>query len=75
MKFRHSDADDLLQLTDVLLGAFSRDYLNVNAQGIQSDILNHCKDAIQQRGITEKNLSKLVYKDWIPEDQFDYELN
>ena len=75
MKYRHSDVDDLLQLTDVLLGAFSCDYLNVSVQGTKGDILKYCKDAIQQRGFTEKNLSKLIYKNWIPEDQFDYKLN
>lgn len=76
MKYHHSDEDDLLQLTDVLLGAFSHDYyLHDSVYGTQYDILKHCKDAIQQKGFTERNLPKLVSKDWVPEDQYDYALN
>jgi hypothetical protein len=77
MEFRDSDKYDLLQLTDVLLGAFSHDYLDASAsvRGTKYDILEHCKGAIQQRGFTDKKLLKLVSKNWVPEDQHDYALN
>jgi len=75
MEPRLSKEDDLLQLTDLLLGAFSHDYLNVSVDGTKGDILKHCKGTIQQESFTKRNLPKLVFKNWVPEGQYNYAHN
>lgn len=76
MQPRESDEDDLLQLADVLLGAFSHDYFHASVEkDTQKDILIHCRTAIQQNGFTERKLPKLDCTDWVLEDQYDYSHN
>ncbi len=76
MQPHNSVEDDLLQLTDVLLGAFSHDYLHARVENdTRNDILKHCRMAIQQYGLTERKLPKLVCEDWVPEDQYKYAHN
>jgi hypothetical protein len=72
---RSSAEVDLLQLSDVLLGAFSHEYLQARVRGTKCDILEHCKGAIQQKGLTERKLLKLDREDWVPEEKYNYERN
>jgi uncharacterized protein DUF3800 len=68
-----SRAADLIQLADVLLGAFACQYLNVTPQArAKADLLRHCIDRTRSVPTTQRGQEKVSVFPWRPPEQFSY---
>lgn len=73
-KSRESHDENLIQLTDVLLGAISyydliKGYHNGNAK---QRLAYHCENAFMQNSTTRSGVKKIDIRDWVPSDQYIY---
>ncbi len=69
---------ELIQLADVLLGAFSYSMAPSGDPnyGLKSearlDLVEYCKEAIGRRPMDKYHRAKIVVRQWVPPEQFNY---
>jgi hypothetical protein len=70
---RDSSATDLIQLTDVLLGVFSRLFLGSQPTSpAKVALMRHCRVRLDSEPTTCRGLSRLACQRWQPPDRFQY---
>jgi len=68
-----SSATDLIQLADVLLGAFTCKVLDVRPSSPgKARLVAHCDAVISDSPTTQRGLPRLSVNRWVPADQFSY---
>jgi len=73
MQARDSKAEDLIQLADLILGAFSYNVGgDVPASKARRELLEHCVKAIGRMPKTHKGLDKVIVTRWVHPQQFSY---
>src|SRR5262245_3208380 len=69
-----SSATDLIQLADVLLGAFTCKVLGSRPSSpAKARLVTHCGDAIDRAPTTRSGFPRLSINHWVPPSQFPYE--
>lgn len=70
---RDSARTDLVQLADVLLGAFSfRDFGSTPESRAKADLVNHCLARLDCGPITSRGKARLAGQEWQPPNRFQY---
>jgi hypothetical protein len=70
---RDSRNTDLIQPTDILLGAFSCWLLGIDpASRAKSDFMHHCRSAYDRARATSKEIARVHVNQWAPEDNVVY---
>lgn len=70
---RDSKAEDLIQLADLMLGAFSYNVVgDVPASKARRELLDYCVKTIGRMPKTRKGLNKVMVTRWVHPEQFSY---
>ena len=74
MQARDSKAEDLIQLADLILGAFSCNVAgDVPVSKARRELLEYCVKAIGRMPKTHKGLDKVIVTGWVDPQQFSYQ--
>lgn len=70
---RDSRNTDLIQLADILLGAFSCWVLGIDpVSQAKRDFMHHCRSSYDRASATRKGIARVHVIQWAPEDKFVY---
>jgi hypothetical protein len=70
---RDSSVTDLVQLADVLLGAFSLHVVGDRPESpAKSQFVDHCATTLTTRPNTQRGLPRLSVESWVPPEHFSY---